>query len=174
MVATITERLREDRDRFVGFAFANADLLLELDSDSRIQWAGGAVKSMLNLDADSLTNRPLTKILTVHDSALLMAALRELQPGQRRRGLNMLVRRADSEGQMVEVCIYRVLDATDRRFCLAISHLPFGAPHPDEKQRDRITGLMEAVEFTRAANGAVQLARQSGKAACLTLVEICK
>jgi len=174
MVATITERLREDRDRFVGFAFANADLLLELDSDSRIQWAGGAVKSMLNLDADSLISRPLTKILTVHDSALLMAALRELQPGQRRRGLNMLVRRADSEGQMVEVCIYRALDATDRRFCLSISHLPFGAPHPNERQHDRVTGLLEAVEFTKAANGAVQLARQSGKAACLTLVEICK
>lgn len=173
MVATITERLREDRDRFVGFAFANADLLLELDSDSRIQWAGGAVKSMLNMDADSLVNRPLTTILTVHDSVLLMAALRELQPGQRRRGLTMMVR-GDNDGQMMEVCIYRVLDPREERFCLSISHLPFGAPHANEKPRDRVTGLMEAVEFTRAANSAVQLARQSGKAACLTLVEICK
>jgi hypothetical protein len=81
MVASITDRLREDRDRFVGFAFANADLLLELDSASRIQWAGGAVKSILNRDPDSLTNRPLTSVLTVQDSALLMAALRDLKPG---------------------------------------------------------------------------------------------
>ena len=174
MVATITERLREDRDRFVGFAFANADLLLELDSASRIQWAGGAVKSMLNIDADSLVNRPLTKILTVHDSALLMAALRELQPGQRRRGLTMLVRGPDTAGQMMEVCIYRTLDPADQRFCLSISHMPFGVPHANEQQRDRVTGLMEAVEFTKAANGAVRMARKSGKAACLTLVEICE
>lgn len=174
MVATITERLREDRDRFVGFAFANADLLLELDSDSRIQWAGGAVKSMLNLEADSLVNRPLTKILTVNDSVLLMAALRELQPGQRRRGLTMFVRGEGTTGQTMEVCIYRTLDPTDHRFCLSISHMPFGVPHANENQRDRVTGLMEAVEFTRAANSAVQMARKSGKAACLTLVEICQ
>jgi EAL domain-containing protein (putative c-di-GMP-specific phosphodiesterase class I) len=174
MVASITDRLREDRDRFVGFAFANADLLLELDSASRIQWAGGAVKSILNRDPDSLTNRPLTSVLTVQDSALLMAALRDLKPGQRRRGLNMTLH-GDSGGQVVEVGIYRVLDTGDQRYCLSITQLAMAATdHGPAPQRDRVTGLMEAVEFTRAANGAVQLAKQSGKAACLTLVEICQ
>lgn len=175
MVASITDRLREDRDRFVGFAFANADLLLELDSASRIQWAGGAVKSILSRDADSLINRPLTHILTVQDAALLMAALRELQPGQRRRGLHMTLHNDDGAGQVVEIGIYRVLDPSDQRYCLSITQLPLAAADQGAApQRDRVTGLMEAVEFTRAANGAVQLAKQSGKAACLTLVEICK
>ncbi len=175
MVASITDRLREDRDRFVGFAFANADLLLELDSASRIQWAGGAVKSILSRDADSLINRPLTHILTVQDAALLMAALRELQPGQRRRGLHMTLHSDDGAGQVVEVGIYRVLDAAEQRYCLSITQLPLAAADQGTApQRDRVTGLMEAVEFTRAANGAVQLAKQSGKAACLTLVEICQ
>ena len=31
MVASKSDALRKDRDRLVGFAFANADLLLELD-----------------------------------------------------------------------------------------------------------------------------------------------
>lgn len=175
MVASITDRLREDRDRFVGFAFANADLLLELDSASRIQWAGGAVKSILNRDADSLINRPLTSILTVQDAALLMAALRDLEPGQRRRGLHMTLHGEGASGQVVEVGIYRTLDTGEQRYCLSITQLPLAAvDHASVQQRDRVTGLMEAVEFTRAANGAVQLAKQSGKAACLTLVEICQ
>ncbi|MBL9034775.1 MAG: EAL domain-containing protein [Rhodospirillaceae bacterium] len=175
MVASITDRLREDRDRFVGFAFANADLLLELDSTSRIQWAGGAIKSILHRDADGLINRPLTSILTVQDAALLMAALRELQPGQRRRGLHMTLHGDGAAGQVVEIGIYRTLEAGERRYCLSITQLPLSAAdHEAAQQRDRVTGLMEAVEFTRAASGAVQLAKQSGKAACLTLVEICQ
>ena len=47
MAPTIADRLREERDRFVGFAFANADLLLELDSHSKVLWVGGAVKSKI-------------------------------------------------------------------------------------------------------------------------------
>ena len=35
MAGNNKDRLREDRDRFVGFAFATADLLLELDGASR-------------------------------------------------------------------------------------------------------------------------------------------
>ena len=42
-----------------------------------------------------------------------------------------------------------------------------------QRQRDRVTGLLEAVEFTQQATDAVKLARKSGKTACLTLIEIC-
>jgi hypothetical protein len=87
MAVTVAERLREDRDRFVGFAFANADLLLELDGSGRIGWAGGAVKSVLEIDADAILGQPLAKILTDHDATMLMAALRGLGPGERKRGL---------------------------------------------------------------------------------------
>ena len=48
MAQTVADRLREERDRFVGFAFANADLLLELDGGSHVLWVGGAVKSILD------------------------------------------------------------------------------------------------------------------------------
>ena len=39
---TMADRLREDRDRFVGFAFANADLLVELDGKGRIRLESGS------------------------------------------------------------------------------------------------------------------------------------
>src|SRR5262245_66369659 len=89
MAVTVAERLREDRDRFVGFAFANADLLLELDGGGRIHWAGGAVKSILEVEADGLSGQPLGKILADHDAVMLMASLRALGPGQRRRGITL-------------------------------------------------------------------------------------
>ena len=177
MAVTVAERLREDRDRFVGFAFANADLLLELDGSGRIGWAGGAVKSVLEIDADAILGQPLAKILTDHDATMLLAALRGLGPGERKRGLTFNLQ---IDGMMptprpraIDACIYRSLDPEDRRFYLSVTRTAIGVPHQIARQRDRVTGLLEAVEFAQAATDAVKLARDSGKTACLTLVEIC-
>jgi len=89
MAVALAERLREERDRFVGFAFSNADVLLELDDNSKVLWAGGAVKSLLGVDNKALTGRPLAALLAPTDAILLKAALRELHPGQRRRDLSL-------------------------------------------------------------------------------------
>ncbi len=175
MALSPTDRLREDRDRFVGFAFANADLLLELDGASRVQWAGGAVKSILGEDPERVIGQPLVGILADPDAILLRAALKDLKPGQRQRDLNLLLQRRSDAQQTVEVCIYRALDAGAPRFYLSITLAPTAlARQIVAKQRDRVTGLLEAMEFTQAANNAVHAARQSGKSACMTLIEICE
>ena len=175
MAVSKTDRLREDRDRFVGFAFANADLLLELDGASRVQWAGGAVKSILGEDPEKVIGHPLIKILEDHDAILLRAALKDLRPGQRQRDLSLLLHHHGEVQQTIEVCIYRALDAGAPRFYLSITLAPTSiARQIAAKQRDRVTGLLEAVEFTQAATSAVQLARRSGKSACMTLIEICE
>src|SRR5690349_1465867 len=177
MGSTIADRLREERDRFVGFAFANADLLLELDTGSTVLWVGGAVKSILDVEADALIGKPFTKILADQDRALLSASLRALGPGQRRRGLKLALKLSASEPDLqrtVEACIYRAFDKSDERFFLSIVRAQISAAEQSApRQRDRATGLLEAVEFTQAATDAVNLARKSGRAACLTLIEIC-
>src|SRR5262249_22845850 len=74
----------------------------------------------------------------------------------------------------VEACIYRAFERSDERFFLSIIRAQItAAQQAVPRQRDRITGLLEAVEFTQAATDAVKLARRSGKTACLTLIEIC-
>jgi EAL domain-containing protein (putative c-di-GMP-specific phosphodiesterase class I)/GGDEF domain-containing protein len=177
MGSTIADRLREERDRFVGFAFANADLLLELDSGSTVLWVGGAIKSILDVEADVLIGKPFTKILADQDRALLTASLRGLGPGQRRRGLKLALQLSATEPDLqrtVEACIYRAFAKSDERFFLSIVRAQITAAQQGvPRQRDRATGLLEAVEFTQAATDAVNLARRSGKAACLTLIEIC-
>src|SRR5262245_54254003 len=97
MSASIADRLREERDRFVGFAFANADLLLELDKTSKVLWVGGAVKSILDIDQGTLIGQPFTKILADQDAVLLSAALRSLGAGQRRRGLRLGLQKNTAE-----------------------------------------------------------------------------
>lgn len=184
MAVPLTDRLREERDRFVGFAFSNADVLLEMDDTTKVLWAGGAVKSILGVETAELTGRPLANLLTTADAILLKTALRNLLPGQRRRDLNLVL--ADEGGVprteggvekrlTISTCVNRSLKKDGPHFFLSISNAAFNAiPHSGARRRDRVTGLTEAVEFTYAASRAVQEARKSGKSACLTLLEICE
>ncbi len=189
MVTSSTERLREERDRFVGFAFSGADVLLELDDASRVLWAGGAVKSILGVETDWLTGKPLADLLTTADAILLKTALRNLQPGQRRRDLNLVLAERDKAGGTkdtptnasddlhltITTCVNRSLKKEQAHYFLSISSAALNAiPHSGARRRDRVTGLTEAVEFTYAASRAVQEARRSGKSACLTLLQICE
>lgn len=189
MAASTADRLRAERDRFVGFAFSNADVLLELDESSKVLWAGGAIKSILGTENADLTGKPLTTILTPADGVLLKAALRNLGPGQRRRDLNLVLldRTSPAAGSgstngdvsekrlIVSTCINRSLKKDQPHFFMTLSNAAYNAvPHSGARRRDRVTGLAEAVEFTYAATHAVQEARKSGKSACLTLLEICE
>ncbi|MBI2253909.1 MAG: EAL domain-containing protein [Proteobacteria bacterium] len=184
MAVPLTERLREERDRFVGFAFSNADVLVEMDETSKILWAGGAIKSILGIETADITGKPLSDLLATPDAILLKSALRNLMPGQRRRDLNLVLADAahppcggdDGEKRLtISTCINRSLKKDQPHYFLSISNAALNAlPHSGARRRDRVTGLTEAVEFTYAASRAVQEARKSGKSACLTLLEICE
>jgi EAL domain-containing protein (putative c-di-GMP-specific phosphodiesterase class I)/GGDEF domain-containing protein len=184
MAVPLTERLREERDRFVGFAFSNADVLVEMDEASKVLWAGGAVKSILGVETAAIAGKPLANLLTTADAILLKTALRNLQPGQRRRDLNLVLADSDHAPRMdgdterlltISTCINRSLNKERPHYFLSISSAALNAiPHSGARRRDRVTGLTEAVEFTYAASRAVQEARKSGKSACLTLLEICE
>jgi hypothetical protein len=57
------DRLQQDRERFLAFAFAGADLLLEATADGHIAFAAGAFRSRLGCEPDSLLGRPAAAIV---------------------------------------------------------------------------------------------------------------
>src|SRR5258708_18659288 len=72
--------IRQERDRFLAFAFAAADLLLEVDAEGRIGYAAEALKSLTHHDAASLTGRAFTGQLCDSYRALaelLLASLKD-------------------------------------------------------------------------------------------------
>jgi len=64
--------------RSLGFAFANADLLLEVDDDLRIVFAAGAGNALLASDADAFRGRHLADLFPPSDRALVVRAVRSL------------------------------------------------------------------------------------------------
>lgn len=171
----IPQRLRAERDRFVGFAFAHADLLVELDAAGRIAWADGAFRYALGIDVQEVIGTPLAGILAPEDIALLHAALNLLKPGQRRRDLPIALQDGKNASIPASISVNRSVVQDEQVYFLSIS---VGSRHAAARMgaasRNRVSGLLEAAEFTQVASDAIRRARASGSSACLTLLEICE
>src|SRR3546814_2623941 len=78
IVLTEAEQLREQRDRFLAFAFAASDLLLEVGDDSQIRYAVGATKQLLGGPPASVIGRGWLDIFAAEDRNLLVTKIGEL------------------------------------------------------------------------------------------------
>jgi EAL domain-containing protein (putative c-di-GMP-specific phosphodiesterase class I) len=174
MVDRNADAVRQDRDRFIGFAFASADLLLELTGDLRVSWAGGAALSLLGLDSDKAIGQPLGAFVSPLDAALAAAAIRGLKPGGRHKDLMVHLRRPDGGTAPVAISVYQSLNPRQAQYFLAVARRPAAANEANASARcDRTTGLVEAVEFAQTTAHALRSAREAGQSARLTLVQIC-
>lgn len=78
-----TAALRGERDRFVGFAFAAADLLIEIDDGDRILYAAGAAHRLCGCDADALPGRQLLDFIEADDRPMVRSLIRSIRLGGR-------------------------------------------------------------------------------------------
>ena len=89
---------RAERDRYVAFAFAAADLLLEVDPAGLIAFATGAAKSIADRDVDALIGANFLDIIQDADRGLAKLMLTTLN--QRGRLSPVPVRLSDANQSM--------------------------------------------------------------------------
>ncbi len=70
--------------RYLGFAFASADLLLEIDADERVCFALGAAQRAVGLEQAQIVGRSWRDLISEDDRSLVAAILEGLRPGARR------------------------------------------------------------------------------------------
>ncbi|MCR5874939.1 EAL domain-containing protein [Phenylobacterium sp. J426] len=85
--------------RMLGFAFAGADLLLEIGADGRIAFALGASETLSGEAETSLSGRPWRQFVARADHAMVAALLDGLEPGSRAGPL--VVSLAAAEGKPI-------------------------------------------------------------------------
>lgn len=83
VVLSEAEQLREQRDRFLAFAFAASDLLLEIGDDSLIRYAVGATNQLLGGPPASVIGQGWLDLFVEEDRPLLVAKIGSLVPGKR-------------------------------------------------------------------------------------------
>ncbi|GGF51313.1 diguanylate phosphodiesterase [Aliidongia dinghuensis] len=135
--------IRADRDRFVAFAFAAADLLIELDANRRIVFATGAAQTLIGVAASALVGRPFVGLFPPADQSFAARVLDGLAQTERIEPIVIPLARPDGGATRVSLGGCRFGGATSHYY-LSLSHLvaPFSAEI--EEGRDPQTRLLDA------------------------------
>lgn len=91
---TPPDALRRQRDRFVGFAFAAGELLLEIDAEDRVAWAGGLAEALCGGPEATLKGRRLADLSADGEAHAAEELIARLRSGQRVRGARLDLRAA--------------------------------------------------------------------------------
>ena len=160
--------LGRSSDMYVGFAFAAADVLIELDGDGNVDFAVGAAMALVGRGARALTGKPLHKIIHPGDQTLLIQSLRQMAGGERVRNAMIRILRPDGKSAEVTMSGYRH-PSKPERLLVALGHP--GGFHAHKEERVGKTGLLDKDSFQAMAASLLDSAAPD-EPYQLTLVEL--
>lgn len=148
-----------DRERFIAFAFAAAELLVEVGADGRVVFAAGAFRQRLGREPESLVGRLPSEILAPEDRDAFAAAMALLPT----RGRLPPSAYALNDGERTPFAVAGLSmphACGTSRFCLTFAPLPQGSAHAATKTSPSL--------LTRAAEQRLR----EGERARLALIEV--
>lgn len=77
--AILIEKLKQQRDRFIAFAFAGADLLLEMDDGDVVTYSAGAGEALYGISDSELLGRPLSDFVFARDRDKFVESIQRLR-----------------------------------------------------------------------------------------------
>ncbi len=164
------ETLKGERDRFVAFAFASADLLLELNAKGEIAYADGATIGLLGVKSDELLGRSFVSL--VHDSDIKLAHEILQDAEQIARIENIKIRlQSKLHGKLPFAVSGFQLPYLKNHYYLTLSIAREDIAPEDLNKRDLHSGLLKKQNFVESANRKIHDAEKSGNALKITLVD---
>jgi len=156
-----------DAFRFLGLAFATADLLFEVDERGRVTFAAGAGQKLAGVDAPGMIGRPWLDLLADCDRPTAEALLAGLGDGERRGVAEIeLAPNASGRVSLASLSAFRLPQNAPRLSC-ALTLIEGGGA------RRRSKGpLFDRAEFESVARSLVEGARESGPSLELGLIEL--
>jgi EAL domain-containing protein (putative c-di-GMP-specific phosphodiesterase class I) len=148
-----SDRPLGERERFVAFAFAAADLLVEADLSGRIIFATGAFRARLNRRPEELIGHPVAGLVAPADRAALAAALAVLPLRGRLEPATLHL--ADAvQTPFVVSGLHLALPGHVARLCLSFAPMPGRLPDAPTAMPASAAVLQDAEErMRRAATG---------------------
>ncbi|MDO8606192.1 MAG: EAL domain-containing protein [Phaeospirillum sp.] len=75
---SLVEKLKQQRDRFIAFAFAGADLLIEMDDADVITYSAGAGEALYGIADSDLLGKPLADFVAIRDRKKFTESIQRL------------------------------------------------------------------------------------------------
>lgn len=149
--------------RLLGLAFANADMLLEIESGGVILLALGAAQATLGADEAALVGRSWRELVVEADRPMLDALFAGLEDGARRPPL--VVRIAGQPGRAVAFTARRLPDNDGRISCAILA-----APPP--QAAGATDGMLGREGFEAMTRSLMDAAKVTGQPLELAMVEM--
>lgn len=152
-------RCPADRERFVAFAFAAAELLVEVGEDGRIAYAAGAFRQRLRSEPEALLGRPPAEIVAPEDRDAFTGAL-ALLPARGRMPPTAFALADAARSAFAVAGLFLPQPSGTPRLCLTFAPLPQGSAMPSARVSPAL--------LTRAAEQRLR----DGEGASLALIEV--
>ena len=151
---------RTTRDRYVGFAFTAAELLLEIDPRGVILFAAGGFARRFGYGAEHFTGRHASCLIAPEDQAPFAFALATVTA--RGRVAPMLVRLGDAARTCVTLAALR-MPGEHSRLCLTLAQAPAALPDPN---------IQAGCQIGSGAGPVARAAASAGPGSDLRLIEV--
>jgi EAL domain-containing protein (putative c-di-GMP-specific phosphodiesterase class I) len=162
--------MADDSHRYLGFAFASADLLFELDGDGKVTFALGAAQQVAGVNLDALAGVALRDLVSEEDQPTVDAFLGTLEPGDRRGPIRIALK--PKAGRKLKrfgaLCACR-LPQLDSTISCSLTLRVMGSAAAEAKGPN---GLHNADSFAEVTEDAIKQAARTGVELNMELVEL--
>ncbi|MDF1748524.1 MAG: PAS domain S-box protein [Alphaproteobacteria bacterium] len=160
--------LTEQRDRFVAFAFAASDVLMEVDQDGVVIFVSGSVKSLLGHSTNELMGTKVTNIAAHEDWVVFTEFLKKLQVTGRASDRLITLKSDDDKLHQVSVS---GMSSPQRRGIhhLAIKRVPLAGRRSAAQVPEQ---PMNVLDFANSSAAMGLAARESGEEVNFTMYDV--
>ncbi|MEH6402951.1 MAG: EAL domain-containing protein [Sneathiella sp.] len=160
--------LRGDKQRFVAFSFAAADLLIELDENGIIFFVAGAAKGITGQELSKLKGMKFVDILDPLDKRVISYLLDEMKEGERIPPVAARMKDTNVTA-VIGACS---LPKSENHIYVTLNVTGLPAAQARAVARDTDTGVLGKNDFVSLANDQLSLAVETGQEMELTLLQL--
>ena len=149
--ASTISSLRQERDRFLAFAFCRADLLIELSDKHEIVFISGATQSLFGRSVSELKGEQVTSLVLSHEQPVLENFLSGMIGGTRPDPMNIDFANSNGKSQALSITGYHVADLEKHFFlsCKIPSSIVAKGPRSSREAAGSV--LHDRVSFGKVA-----------------------
>lgn len=162
--------LKKDRERFVAFAFCWSDIVIELDLNFNIVFAGGAISALTGIKEADLVGKAVTDIIAEQDHDLFIQVASVTGAQSRIESVNIRLQGYNRVSPPLEMMGYRVKDLNDHLFIGMRLGKNFG--RNEKLEKDEASGLLNDKSFVTAAQEQIQKFSQQGLPVEMTMLDM--
>jgi EAL domain-containing protein (putative c-di-GMP-specific phosphodiesterase class I) len=165
------KNLKFQRDRFLAFSFASADLFIEVTADSKISYALGAAKGIIGVDDKSLLGRDWLDLFSPIDKPVLKSMVEKAKPVLRFGPVLVTLNKEISDGKKAVVTGIRMPDSDKLHITVGHSNMMMAKIGETIRQKNE-AAILNKDDFMGAAMDALTVAQSLGQDVDITLFDV--